>query len=339
MIYSRKITLALKLNPTMFQVVNTKAIGPFNTLFGPSGQAVLTLSSKTAEMAAILPPLLGSSANATSVNFQDLVLKHLKNSVIDIPASGYELETGWEFQLNDPIKKAKIVEYIKSNKIDDTLADKQLEKALFDEMLFGSKARVHEEELYLYMTPIKPQDYILWRLALLTSTVANKPEDVDRSTNIRFYLHSEEDVKRIKEAKTKKVVNTALKLAQLLAGDEASNKRIRNMLICDNPVKTLQIVNMDNNSIYNAIAEVSANTPERFIDLFDNDGIEALAEVHKLMAAQIITKDGDNIFDTNHPERILGSTIEGVIAFLASPDNAEYKKQLFSAYKASVFNA
>ena len=54
MIYSRKITLALKLNPTMFQVVNQKSIGAFNTIFGPSIKAVLTLSSKTAEMASIL---------------------------------------------------------------------------------------------------------------------------------------------------------------------------------------------------------------------------------------------------------------------------------------------
>ena len=85
----------------------------------------------------------------------------------------------------------------------------------------------------MYMTPIKPQDYILWRLALLTSTVANKPEDVEKSTNIRFYLHSIEDVKRMKDAKTKAVVNTATKLAQLFTGDESSYKRIRNMLICN----------------------------------------------------------------------------------------------------------
>ena len=35
----------------MFQVVNQKSIGAFNTIFGPSIKAVLTLSSKTAEMA------------------------------------------------------------------------------------------------------------------------------------------------------------------------------------------------------------------------------------------------------------------------------------------------
>jgi len=99
MIYSRKITLALKLNPTMFQVVNQKSIGAFNTIFGPSIKAVLTLSSKTAEMASILPTIIGASADSRNVNFQDLVLKHLKNSTVEVPAQGYELETGWEFSL------------------------------------------------------------------------------------------------------------------------------------------------------------------------------------------------------------------------------------------------
>ena len=42
----------------MFQVVNQKSIGAFNTIFGPSIKAVLTLSSKIAEMASILPPII-----------------------------------------------------------------------------------------------------------------------------------------------------------------------------------------------------------------------------------------------------------------------------------------
>ena len=121
MIYSRKITLALKLNPTMFQVVNQKSIGAFNTIFGPSIKAVLTLSSKTAEMASILPTIIGASADSRNVNFQDLVLKHLKNSTVEVPAQGYELETGWEFSLNDPVKRDAILDWAKKNSINTVL--------------------------------------------------------------------------------------------------------------------------------------------------------------------------------------------------------------------------
>ncbi len=49
-------------------------------------------------------------------------------------------------------------------------------------MLFGEGTAVHEENLYMYMTLLSRKR----RLALLTSTVANKPEDVEKSTNIRF---------------------------------------------------------------------------------------------------------------------------------------------------------
>lgn len=75
-----------------------------------------------------------------------------------------------------------------------------------------------------------------------------------------------------------------------------------------------------------------------FISLFDNKNVEAMAQVYKLLAAQVITKDGDNYFDTVRPEVVLGSSIEGVMAFLAAPENIEYKAQLFTAYKASVIN-
>lgn len=205
-------------------------------------------------------------------------------------------------------------------------------------MLFGDGIAVHEENLYMYMTPIKPQDYIIWRLALLTSTVANKPEDVEKSTNIRFYLHSIEDVKRMKDAKTKTVVNTATKLAQLFTGDEASYKRIRNMLICNAPADTLSIIKMEHGDLQTAIAELSQTNADAFISLFDNKNVEAMAQVYKLLAAQVITKDGDNYFDTVRPEVVLGSSVEGVMAYLAAPENVEYKAQLFTAYKASVLN-
>ena len=301
----------------MFQVVNQKSIGAFNTIFGPSIKAVLTLSSKTAEMASILPTIIGASADSRNVNFQDLVLKHLKNSTV---------------------KRDAILDWAKKNSINTEVAPNKLEKAIFDAMLFGEGTAVHEENLYMYMTPIKPQDYILWRLALLTSTVANKPEDVEKSTNIRFYLHSIEDVKRMKDAKTKAVVNTATKLAQLFTGDESSYKRIRNMLICNAPADTLQIIKMEHGDLQTAVAELSQTNADAFISLFDNKNVEAMAQVYKLLAAQVITKDGDNYFDTVRPEVVLGSSIEGVMAFLAAPENVEYKAQLFTAYKASVIN-
>lgn len=83
----------------MFQVVNQKSIGAFNTIFGPSIKAVLTLSSKTAEMASILPTIIGASSDSRNVNFQDLVLKHLKNSTVEVPAQGYELKLVGSFHL------------------------------------------------------------------------------------------------------------------------------------------------------------------------------------------------------------------------------------------------
>ena len=92
MIYSRKITLALKLNPTMFQVVNQKSIGAFNTIFGPSIKAVLTLSSKTAEMASILPTIIGASADSRNVNI-------LKTQLLKFPLKVMSLKLVGSFLL------------------------------------------------------------------------------------------------------------------------------------------------------------------------------------------------------------------------------------------------
>ena len=117
-----------------------------------------------------------------------------------------------------------------------------------------------------------------------------------------------------------------------------SYKRIRNMLICNAPADTLQIIKMEHGDLQTAVAELSQTNADAFISLFDNKNVEAMAQVYKLLAAQVITKDGDNYFDTVRPEVVLGSSIEGVMAFLAAPENVEYKAQLFTAYKASVIN-
>ena len=218
--YSREITLALKLNPTMFQVVNRKAIGSFNTMFGPSNKAISILSSRNAEMASIMPEVLGISPDSRDTNFQEAVLKYLRTIIKEVPAEGIKLETGWDLDIDNPFKKDEILKWAKEHGIDTTQAHAKLEKEIFEAMLFSDK-RVHEELLFQYMKPINPADYVIWRLALNTSTVANKPEDVDKSTNIRFYLHSKEDAKRIKEAKTKTTVDTVQKLATLYA--EANN--------------------------------------------------------------------------------------------------------------------
>lgn len=333
--YSREITLALKLNPTMFQVVNTKSIGAFNTLFGPSNKAITMLSAKTSEMYAIMPNLIGASYESKDVNFQEAVLKYLRMCIREVPSEGIKLETGWDFDINDPLKRSEILSWANKNGFDTKTITKSLEKNIFNAMLFGENA-VHEENLYMYMTPIVPADYILWRLALNTSTVANRPEDVNKSTNIRFYLHSKEDAKRIKEAKTKATVDTVTKLAKLFDGK--SDDRIRDILICANEANVLNIIKMEPTELQVAITELSQNDSDKFNSLYDTENIKAYAQVHKLLAAQILTKDGNNYFDTNHPEKILGNSIEGVIAFLAEESNAEYKSQLFSAYKAAILN-
>ena len=105
-----------------------------------------------------------------------------------------------------------------------------------------------------------------------------------------------------------------------------------------------RVLDFDKGKFLRAVKNVSFNEPF-FQGHFPQEPVmpgvlqvEAMAQVYKLLAAQVITKDGDNYFDTVRPEVVLGSSIEGVMAFLAAPENVEYKAQLFTAYKASVIN-
>ena len=334
--YSREITLTLKLNPTVFQVINQKAIGAFNTMCGGSTKAIMTLSSHTAEMEAIMPEILGISANTRDINFQEAVIKYLRSWYRTVPPEGVKLETGWDFDINDPIRHDRIMNWAKANGVDMSLQGKNLEKAIFDAMLFGNNTKVHEENLYLYMKPIKPADYIAWRICLLTSTVANKPEDIEKSTNIRFYLHSASDAKRMKEAKNRSNVETVKKLAELFGSN--STERIRDILICAYPTDVLRIAKLENVDLQIEITSLSQDKADLFNDLFAMQTIHERAQVYKLLSAQVITKDGDRYFDTNRPDIVLGSSVDGVVSYLADEKNAEYRKQLFAAYKAATLN-
>ena len=55
-----------------------------------------------------------------------------------------------------------------------------------------------ETELYKYVTFVNIPDYIRWRYCLLSSKVANKVEDINKSVNIQFYLTSDSERKALK---------------------------------------------------------------------------------------------------------------------------------------------
>ncbi len=95
----------------------------FNTIFGPALKQFLLYLVKLLKWLLYFLTIIGASADSRNVNFQDLVLKHLKNSTVEVPAQGYELETGWEFSLNDPVKRDAILDWAKKNSINTEVAE------------------------------------------------------------------------------------------------------------------------------------------------------------------------------------------------------------------------
>ena len=58
------------------------------------------------------------------------------------------------------------------------------------------ETHVEYEYRCLYAQPVNPIDYLSYSFAIIHREVANSLEELDKSTNIRFYLYTEEEEKR-----------------------------------------------------------------------------------------------------------------------------------------------
>jgi len=339
----RSISLFWKLNPSVFQVINLEAMGEYTRKLGSAVNVVNTLCSLTEEMKVLLPTVLGVSPDNRDVNWQAKVSNYWNNFSLDVLPTGRTFNIGFRFNLHDTndIRRIKSIEGIlKKLSVKDTESDSVKEKALV-EYLFSTDAdgnrTVSEEELYQYGTPLNVDDYMSWRYCLLTSQVANRPEDVNKSNKIRFYLHNADDAKKLKKEANLKSTSAIKKYADMLSKDD-SLKLMEAICVSKKLVPWSEFKSKDwkEDDTQAAVLQYATEKPVEFLDVVSDKNLVIRSTIQSYIYEGLLTElpSSSIITDASDPSIVLGDNIDDTIAYFSNETNKAYLSQLKAKFKS-----
>lgn len=340
-IKERSISLMWRLNPTVFQVLNAESMGEYTRRLGSAVHIVNALCSRTEEMKALLPTVLGVSPDNTSVNWQAKVSNYWHNFALEVLPAGMKFNISYKFDLldsNDSRRMKAITAILDKLKLkaDVTIEDK--EKALVA-YLFGlnkdNKPNVNEEELYQYGVPVDIEQYLQWRYCLLTSQVANRPEDVFKSNKIRFYLHNEEEAKKTKKDAMVKANSAINEYAKLMSKDD-SMTIISALCIVYKLCTWTEFKEAIDEDKQGYVINFATSKPIDFLIAIKDINLINKATVQQYIYAGFLNElpSSSIIIDASDPSKVIGDNMDGAIAFLANETNKAYASELKAKFKS-----
>ena len=168
-----------------------------------------------------------------------------------------------------------------------------------------------EESLRTKGQPINMADYILYRYCLVYGRVANKEEDINKSSKIKFYLHTKEAKIKAEKAKND-VKKQAMKLYLELLGDR---NKIMYILRVDDT--NLDIDTMDNDEIDIALNKFLENKPSKLIEIANNPDLSTLALIHEALRTNHLERMS-NTETITYGTVVVGNTMKEAVTNLKS---------------------
>lgn len=346
---NKKIWIYWKNIDSSYAYANRKVLVEPPRKIGSSISSVNKILSNTEEQKNLMADIISISPN--SPNWNELLKYYWDSISEEIPESGRKLEVGFTYDI-DAQDKANYIKSINSNitsdkakiKSDNDLKsyiDNRLDKIInsFNLMikdankLTNDKARdtaiseaykfKHtsiikvESERYKVGTPINAVDYMLYRYCLVYRDVANEFTLVNKSPNIRFYLHSEADIKRYKELKRKSENSRMSAYLDIIK----NVSKVENVLYAMGFADEIPEDDIDK---YTFLDEKSKENSNKFIRVATNKNLEQLGLIEKYIKFNIINRlpGSQVIVDSTDPTKVIGNTINEVVSWFNNDKNA-----------------
>ncbi len=355
---SKKVNLYWKQLVSPYAIANKEHLVEATRVLGTTLSASNKMISYADENVAFMKEVIGLSPN--SPNWDTMLGNYWHSLSVDIPIGGRTLEVGFiydisiasrkanveahnanaskEFQINT---NADVVKYFetKLKEITDS-CDKALTKASTlgedkDRERFISNAyktkytqiEELERQKYKFGSPIDVADYVLYRYCLIHSEVANEFALVDKSNNIRFYLHSEDEIKQMKKLQLQIERTRMEKVKEVMLDSELTEAILYAAKL------PIDVATLDSTDRDLALNDYSNTNPKDFIILASNPNIKTIGLIEKYIAFGILTRiEGSNmIVSSTDASVIVGNSINEAIAFFK---NEKENKQVLSEFIA-----
>ena len=318
----RTIVISLVHNYSNYRKVNMKVLGQRKETIGSSITSCRVLSSNSGEVNAYFPALVGLSPN--HADFTSRVKAWLSNIQFVVNENDVPLDISFVYNT----KKDYLDFKKKEDAIDEDYA--KVDRTNLSAIKEAIKKRVNalntlESEKYKIGRPVNLEQYIIYRHCLLYRDVAKDTAIVNSDPSIRFYIKDEakeaEKQKKLTEYRMQAMRNfielnasPTKRNAVYIAIVASRNENVSEALIKTDSEKTSYLMDYVNTH------------PDKFNKLFADKNIVTRAFIETLIVRGELVRSEFNQQISTADGTLIGSNMNGAVAFFNNPDNKDMKE-------------
>lgn len=318
----RTIIISLVHNYSNYRKVNMKVLGQRKETIGSSITSCRVLSSNSGEVNAYFPALVGLSPN--HADFTSRVKAWLSNIQFVVNENDVPLDISFVYNT----KKDYLDFKKKEDAIDEDYA--KVDRTNLSAIKDAIKKRVNalntlESEKYKIGHPVNLEQYIIYRHCLLYRDVAKDTAIVNSDPSVRFYIKDEakeaEKQKKLTEYRMQAMRNfielnasPTKRNAVYIAIVASRNENVSEALIKTDSEKTSYLMDYVNTH------------PDKFNKLFADKNITTRAFIETLIVRGELVRSEFNQQISTADGTLIGSNMNGAVAFFNNPDNKDMKE-------------
>lgn len=318
----RTIVISLVHNYSNYRKVNMKVLGQRKETIGSSITSCRVLSSNAGEVNAYFPALVGLSPN--HADFTSRVKAWLSNIQFVVNENDVPLDISFVYNT----KK----DYLDFKKKEDAIDEDyvKVDRTNLSAIKEAIKKRVNalntlESEKYKVGHPVNLEQYIIYRHCLLYRDVAKDTAIVNSDPSVRFYIKDEakeaEKQKKLTEYRMQAMRNfielnasPTKRNAVYIAIVASRNENVSEALIKTDSEKTSYLMDYVNTH------------PDKFNKLFADKNITTRAFIETLIVRGELVRSEFNQQISTADGTLIGSNMNGAVAFFNNPDNKDMKE-------------
>ena len=319
---NRTITISLVHNYSNYRRVNMKVLGQRKETIGSSITSCRILSSNAGEVNAYFPALVGLSPNHP--DFTSRVKAWLSNIQFIVNENDVPLDISFVYKTKQDYLDFKR----KEEAIDDEFA--KIDRSNISLIKEALKRRVEalntlESEKYKVGHPVNLEQYIIYRHCLLYRDVAKDIALVNSDPSLRFYIKDEAKEAEKEKKRTEQRMQAMTKFIEINAIPTKLNALYVTLVAARNENVSEALLKSEVEKKSYLMDFVNTN-PEKFNKMVADKNIITKAFIETLIVRGELVRSEYNQQISTADGTLIGSNMNGAIAFFNNPDNKDMKE-------------
>lgn len=319
---NRTIIISLVHNYSNYRKVNMKVLGQRKETIGSSITSCRVLSSNSGEVNAYFPALVGLSPN--HADFTSRVKAWLSNIQFVVNENDVPLDISFVYNTKkdylDFKKKEDAIDedYAKVDRTDLSAIKKAIKKRV-------DALNTLESEKYKIGHPVNLEQYIIYRHCLLYRDVAKDTAIVNSDPSVRFYIKDEAKEAEKQKKLTEYRMQAMRNFIELNASPTKRNAVYVAIVASRNENVSEALVKTDSEKTSYLMDYVNTH-PDKFNKLFADKNIVTRAFIETLIVRGELVRSEFNQQISTADGTLIGSNMNGAVAFFNNPDNKDMKE-------------